>query len=303
MMTQRGFTLIEMAIVLIIVTILIGGLAVPLAAQIQGRRIAETNKTLQETRDAIMGYAMSHIVTPPGTCTCQYNVDGDGVSDTTDCPSTVSCPVIPPPTTPTQLTLHFTRHYLPCPDLSGTDPEPGVDNDGDGDASNDLNNGREDRSAAGTCSTDSGNVPWVTLGTGHQDAWGNLLQYAVTSTFANSATGFSNADTGDLQICDLSANTGDSDCGALGNVASNVAVAIASYGPNGWGARNISGNKLADSSSNNEKENANTDTVDKEFVSRNPSKAGDVAGEFDDLVEWISADQLRGRICPAGGCP
>jgi prepilin-type N-terminal cleavage/methylation domain-containing protein len=301
--TARGFTLIEMAIVLIIVTLLIGGLAVPLAAQIQARRIAETNKTLDEAREAIMGYAMSHIATPPGTCTCQYNADGDGIPDTTTCPSTVSCPVIGASTPPTTLTLQLTRHYLPCPDLNGTDPEPGVDNDGDGDPTNDVNNGREDRSATGTCSTDSGNLPWVTLGTAHQDAWGNLLQYAVTNAFANRSTGFSNADTGDLQICDLSANAGASDCGALGNVASNVPVVILSYGPNGWGARNINGNKLADPSSSNERENANSATVDKEFVSRSPSKAGDVAGEFDDLVEWISADQLRGRICPAGGCP
>lgn len=58
--TQRGFTLIEMAIVLIIITILIGGLAVPLSTQIQARRIAETNKTLEEAKEAIIGYAMTH---------------------------------------------------------------------------------------------------------------------------------------------------------------------------------------------------------------------------------------------------
>jgi prepilin-type N-terminal cleavage/methylation domain-containing protein len=58
--TSRGFTLIEMAIVLIIITILIGGLAVPLSAQIQARRIAETKKTLEEAREAIIGYAMTH---------------------------------------------------------------------------------------------------------------------------------------------------------------------------------------------------------------------------------------------------
>jgi prepilin-type N-terminal cleavage/methylation domain-containing protein len=314
MMTQRGFTLIEMAIVLIIVTILIGGLAVPLSAQIQARRIAETNKTLGEVREAIMGYAMSHIavspiVNSPITCDCEYILDSftsTYVRHQPSPPPPQSCPVLLcPPTALSGETLHLPieRHYLPCPDLNGTDPEPGVDNDGDGDPTNDRNNGREDRSAAGTCSNDSGNLPWVTLGTGHQDAWGNLLHYTVTSTFANISTGFSNADTGDLQICDLSANTGASDCGALGNVASNIPMVIVSYGPNGWGARNINGNKLADPSSNNEKENANSATVDKEFVSRSPSKAGDVAGEFDDLVEWISADQLRGRICPAGGCP
>jgi prepilin-type N-terminal cleavage/methylation domain-containing protein len=57
---QRGFTLIEMAIVLVIMTILIGGLAVPLSAQIQARRISETKKILEEAQYAIMGYAMTH---------------------------------------------------------------------------------------------------------------------------------------------------------------------------------------------------------------------------------------------------
>ncbi|MCA1977827.1 MAG: prepilin-type N-terminal cleavage/methylation domain-containing protein [Thiobacillus sp.] len=73
-----GFTLIEMAIVLIIITILVGGLATPLAAQIQARRIAETKKILEEARDALYGYAMSH---PTGTGSLYLpcpDTDGDG---------------------------------------------------------------------------------------------------------------------------------------------------------------------------------------------------------------------------------
>jgi prepilin-type N-terminal cleavage/methylation domain-containing protein len=84
MTRQRGFTLIEMAIVLVIITILIGGLAVPLSAQIQARRISETNKTLEEAREAIIGYAMTH----------QVMVDHDFNPATPD----------------------IARPYLPCPD-------------------------------------------------------------------------------------------------------------------------------------------------------------------------------------------
>jgi type II secretory pathway pseudopilin PulG len=54
-----------MAIVLVIVTILIGGLAMPLAAQIQARRIAETQKTLEEAREAVLGFAMTTPATTP----------------------------------------------------------------------------------------------------------------------------------------------------------------------------------------------------------------------------------------------
>jgi len=93
--TARGFTLIEMAIVLIIITILIGGLAVPLSTQIQARRVAETNKTLEEAKEAIIGYAMTHKSTdgnqrPYLPCP---DTDGDGREEprTTgvgDCPQT-----------------------------------------------------------------------------------------------------------------------------------------------------------------------------------------------------------------------
>jgi prepilin-type N-terminal cleavage/methylation domain-containing protein len=83
MKKTRGFTLIEMAIVLVIITILIGGLAMPLSAQIQARRIAETKKIMEEAREAILGYAMTH------------SIDHDGDADT-------------PP-----------RPYLPCPDREG----------------------------------------------------------------------------------------------------------------------------------------------------------------------------------------
>ncbi|MBU1222538.1 MAG: prepilin-type N-terminal cleavage/methylation domain-containing protein [Gammaproteobacteria bacterium] len=82
MTTQRGFTLIEMAIVLVIITILIGGLAMPLSAQIQARRIAETKKTLEEAREAILGYAMTHLAATSGKryLPCP-DTSGDGKED------------------------------------------------------------------------------------------------------------------------------------------------------------------------------------------------------------------------------
>jgi prepilin-type N-terminal cleavage/methylation domain-containing protein len=43
-MNRAGFTLVEMAIVLVIVGLLLGGLLMPLSAQIEQRRIGETQK-------------------------------------------------------------------------------------------------------------------------------------------------------------------------------------------------------------------------------------------------------------------
>ena len=300
MKNQQGFTLIELAIVLVIVTILVGGLAMPLSAQIQARRIAETNRTLEEAREAIIGYAMSHTVSPPITCTCEY------LADTTLDPDS-TCPVQLCPTSgTTTLNLLIARHYLPCPDLNGADPEPNLDNDGV-DGLTDLNNGAEDRMpgvASGdpyvpgaTCAAPAGNLPWVTLATAAQDAWGNRLHYAVTVAYANMTTGFGNVPSGNKQICDTSAGT------CAGNVAMNVPVVLISYGANGWGARNVNGSTLQLPTSDDELENISTSPgLDPDaYITHPPNNVP--ATEFDDMVVWLSHSLLISRVCPSGGCP
>lgn len=57
---HHGFTLIEMAIVLAILALLLaGGLSV-LSAQIDQQRIKDTQKLLEDAREALIGYAASH---------------------------------------------------------------------------------------------------------------------------------------------------------------------------------------------------------------------------------------------------
>jgi len=279
MTRQRGFTLIEMAIVLVIITILIGGLAVPLSAQIQARRIAETKKTLEEVREAIFGFALSKSIL----------VDHDSSLDTPDKNHT----------------------YFPCPDLVSGDPPGDADDDG---LEADINNGLEDRNTDGSCSGNEGNVPWATLGTGSQDAWGNRLHYRLTNnpTLAGppsvavsmygrkNGESFSNSSTGDNQIC----KTSSGGC-VTGNMASDVPIVLISYGPNSRGARNI--NLAAGSPTPpaplgggaGELENLDGDTA---FVSRTATDASHSDGEFDDLVVWIPHGLIISRVCGAVGC-
>lgn len=54
----HGFTLIEIAIVLVIVGLLLGGLLMPLATQVENARRQETQRALEEIRDAIIGFAV-----------------------------------------------------------------------------------------------------------------------------------------------------------------------------------------------------------------------------------------------------
>ena len=59
-LSQRGFTLIELAIVMFIVSLLIGGMLLPLSAQQDIRNDSDTQKTLANARDALLGYATAY---------------------------------------------------------------------------------------------------------------------------------------------------------------------------------------------------------------------------------------------------
>lgn len=58
--SPRGFTLTEMAVVLVIVALLIGGMVMPMAAQQDIRARQETERKLEEIREALLGFAVIH---------------------------------------------------------------------------------------------------------------------------------------------------------------------------------------------------------------------------------------------------
>lgn len=59
-----GFTLVEMSIVLVIVALLLGGLLPVISGQIEQQRRNETRRYMDEVRDALLGYAVSHKYLP-----------------------------------------------------------------------------------------------------------------------------------------------------------------------------------------------------------------------------------------------
>lgn len=55
----RGFTLAELAIVVTIVALLLGGLTLTLSAQTQLRRVEDTQRILEVAKEAVIGFAMT----------------------------------------------------------------------------------------------------------------------------------------------------------------------------------------------------------------------------------------------------
>lgn len=72
----NGFTLVEMAIVLVIFGLMLGGILVPLSAQMDQRNFIQTQKSLDEARAALMGYAIIH-----GRLPCPASSTSNGVED------------------------------------------------------------------------------------------------------------------------------------------------------------------------------------------------------------------------------
>lgn len=291
---QHGFSLIELAIVLVIVTILIGGLAVPLSTQIQARRVAETRADMQAIHDALIGYAMSNYIVPP-LCTCNYDAVGN-FRPTGSCPVTQLCPA----NSTANASFSPTRHHLPCPD-SPNDGNPATSNDDDG-----L---EEPRDAGGACLSARGTLPWATLGVKAQDAWGGRYTYAITPAFANDRLGFTSEPTppappattttpptaGVLDIFP------DANCTAAS--IPGLSVIVVSHGPNGRGAQNANGGTPLAASAVPVDERQNLATpipvapcIDRSFVNRSRTD------QFDDLLIWLSSNELFNRVCRSGGC-
>jgi Tfp pilus assembly protein FimT len=83
---SQGFSLAEMAIVLVILVALIGGMTVPLSAQIEQRNRAETRRQLDEIRESLIGFAIAHRRLPRPAASLS-----DGTEKPTICNDDAAC--------------------------------------------------------------------------------------------------------------------------------------------------------------------------------------------------------------------
>jgi type II secretory pathway pseudopilin PulG len=259
-----GFTLVEIAIAIFIITLLLGSILVPLTTQVEQRQVSETQKTLEDIKEALVGHAVA-------------------------------------------------KGYLPCPDRTSG---------GAGTANDTANDGVEDFDAAtgfclgtlsgtwtvppaaGNTRRAVGNVPWVTLGLGASDPWGNRYRYAADMEFSarspQAGTPFSLASTADLGVCTTAACTTRLTSTTAGESA--VAV-ILSHGRNGRSAINAStGTANVAATSADELDNTGGSTYTSRPIYK-PVSVADAANEFDDVVTWLSKYTLLQRMVAAGKLP
>lgn len=272
---QSGFTLIEIAIVLLIVTILLGYTVAMFPIQQELKQYRQTNAEMDEIVDALIAFAQVNGRLPCPDTT--GNVNGtaagifDGIEDTDDLiinlDGTAGTDVIPDN----------------CKSFFGFLPSATLGMNGDINDDNQL-----------------------------QDPWSNAYGYAVSGVDTGGEANFFGVDlvtpngirgegllnvTPDLFVCDDSSATGvDANCTAAASnaVVSNVAAVIISLGKS---------NDLV-TTSNIQAENFddfNDGTNDKVYVSTTRSDA--TAAEFDDVVRWISPNLLFSKMIEADQLP
>jgi prepilin-type N-terminal cleavage/methylation domain-containing protein len=82
----RGFTLVELAVVVAVIALLLGSLLVPLTSQVEQRNLAHTQKQLDEVREALLGYVIVN-----GRLPRPARSESDGSERTAPCTDARDC--------------------------------------------------------------------------------------------------------------------------------------------------------------------------------------------------------------------
>ncbi len=267
---ERGFTLTEIAIVFMIVALLIGGAVLTFTAQTEAREIADTQRTLDQAREAIIGFALRN-----GRLPCPAPLGG-AIAVERFCVEPAANGAPPPPAC--TFTFAVPAHGR-CSNPDGVVP-------------------------AATLGIGPTNVNGLLI-----DAWLQPIRYRVTEVDAPApspantklftATGEMRRHllttppvVPDLLVCTTNAGAGPAwppgppACGA--GPGFQTPAVVFSTGKNA----SVAG------VGTDEMENGNGDRI---FVARSPTpfEAAPAAG-FDDLVIWVSPNILYNRLIAAG---
>lgn len=282
----RGFTLVELAMMLLIVGLVLGSMLFTLTAQVEQSNRAETLRRLESAKELLLAFAIANGRLP---CPARSNSVGREVRRDEDDISSVT-PAHP--------------DYGKClDDIVGVEDYYGG------------------LLTAYVPAVTGGLLPAVTIGfqpvdtAGFAvDAWGNRIRYAVAKTVNIEAAvcptpvlpHFTHKDNlkkngisckpGDLIVCSQAQaiTTCAPGVGISVTNQNTVAAIVFSTGKNGGqGPQGVNETENVDGGGN----------IDPVYVSRPSDAAGATGGEFDDTLVWIPAALLYGRLIAAGALP
>ena len=264
---SHGFTLTELAVVLVIVALMIGGLRLPLSAQDDIRRTQETQKTLNEARDALIGFAAAN-----GRLPCPASGVTNGQESY--CDTTTSGPCVVTDEVAAYRAhgncAHFYDGYLPAVTLgiSSVDSQ-GFPLDAWG---NRIRYAVTKDPTSGTMSSNADLNP----------------RYSFTMIDGMKSKGMEFLHP-DLHVCTSGPASLTAECATTSLATSSAAVVFSTGrdGPTGG----VGTDEVA---------NINGDRV---FVSHEPAPKTAANGEFDDIVVWLSPNILFNRMIAAGRLP
>jgi len=268
---QHGFTLAELAIVTVIIALLIGGTVLTFSAQNDAREIADTQRTLDQAREAILGFALRN-----GRLPCPAPPGVNGVESFCTNGGAGACGVIifmPPGPVPAHGRCSSPNGFVPAATLG-----------------------------IGPIETNPASPNFGLL----LDSWLQPIRYSVTQVFSPTpppntimlftAGGEMKSNVlasppiaPDLIVCTTSVGAAPATpaCGPLVPSFQTPAV-VYSTGKNA-----VAAGVGAD-----EVENGNGDRI---FVARTPTPFNPApAAGFDDLVIWVSPNILYNRLIAAG---
>jgi type II secretory pathway pseudopilin PulG len=262
-----GFTLVELAIVIGLITLLLGSLLVPLQSQVESRKVADTEKILDNAREALLGFAAAN-----GRFPCPASSTSNGAEDANVATGGCNATVLGAATS-------FVYYgFLPAATLDFMPVDA---------------NGYAVDAWGLTPNRIRYAVSFATIGgIANPFTKPNGMKSATMSSIAAAPTM--------LYVCNNGTNV-DAVISPYCNppqtitLASSVPVVIWSVGANAG---------TTGGTSNDEKQNPNPTagfSADRIFVSR--TKSDVVGSEFDDIVTWIGPPLLFSRLIAAGQLP
>lgn len=272
---QRGFSLIELALGLVIVATLLAGLLVPLATQVEQRRWDETRRLLDDAREALLAFAAVNARLP--------------------CPATATSNGAEAPAGGGACSLQ--AGFLPAATLgmSGVDAQ-GYLSDPFGLVDSAGANSNRIRYAVRSSVDASfavGAIANPLTTTGSISGVSPLPAGKVSLQSIAGSDGY-------LSVCAFTrAAAADTSCTGSGNYAlanGNAVAVVFSLGPNGPAPASFSADELE-----NTGDHLTAATGKLYFVSRPRDSAG--TDQFDDQIVWISPSTLLARMIAAGTLP